>query len=194
MDPSDYNYWHPSMKASLTILILLVVAPCVPGQAKKDTAPKDYVHVEISNGGATSELLPMAIGMSPNLSSAEVGIKYFGAESESDVSFILILGGTNERYSTNATFGVKLYSDDLPLSKNKYRMIDSVSKEAGKETLRFYITLEELAWLAAASSVKIEIYNVDTERKYDTLYFTPTKFTQFKRFARSVLLIRSFSK
>lgn len=136
----------------------------------------------------------MPIGMSPNLSSAEVGIKYFGVESESDVSFILILRGTNNRYSANATFGVKLYSDDLPLSKNKYRMIDSVNKEAGEETLHFYITAEELAWLAAASSVKIEIYNADTEQKYDTLYFTPTGFTQFKRFAKSVLLIRSYFK
>lgn len=182
------------MKANLTILILLFFAPCVFGQAKKATAPKDYVQMEITDDGATSELLPMPVGMSPNLSSAEVGIKYFGVESGSDISFILILGGTNNRYSADTTFGVKLYSDDIPLSKNKYRMIDSVDKDAGKETLHFYVTTEDLAWLAAASSVKIEIYNSDTERKYDTLTFTPTGFTQFKRFAKSVLLIRSHFK
>jgi hypothetical protein len=157
------------MKVSLTLLIIVILASCVFGQSKKATAPKDYVQMEISDDGATSELLPMPIGMSPNLSSAEVGIKYFGVESESDISFILILGGTNNRYSAHTTFGVKLYSDDVPLSKNKYRVIDHVDRDAGKETLRFHITPEELAWLAASSSVKIEIYNADAERKYDTL-------------------------
>lgn len=182
------------MKASLTISIVLVFASCAFGQAKKATAPKDYVQMEITDDGATSELLPMPIGISPNLSSAEVGIKYFGVESESDVSFILILGGTNNRYSANATFGVKLYSDGISLSRNKYRMIDSVDGDAGKEILHFHVTPKELAWLVASSSVKIEIYNADAERKYDTLSFTPTGFTQLKKFAKSVLLIRSYFK
>ncbi len=106
-------------------------------------------------------------------------------ETDRDISFILILGGTNNRYSANATFGVKLYSDDLPLSKNKYRMIDSVEMQSLFASVLIYVNTEDLAWLAAASSVKIEIYNLDTQRKYDTLYFTPTGFTQFKRFAKS---------
>jgi hypothetical protein len=134
----------------------------------------------------------MPVGMSPNLSSAEIGIKYFGAQSESDISFILILRGTKNRYSANGTFGVKLYSGDIPLSKNKLRLIESVDKDEGKDTLHFHITPEEVAWLAAASSVKIEIYNSDTEQKYDTLSFTQTGLAEFKRFAKGVLLIRSF--
>lgn len=178
------------MKTIIASLIALLFATCAFGQTKK-TPSKDYVQMAITDNGATSELLPMPIGMSPNLSSAEVGIKYFGVDSESDVSVILILSGTKNRYSSNATFGVKIYSDDIPLSKNKYRMISSVDKDAGEETLHFYITTEEVAWLAMANSVKIEIYDSDTGQKYDSLYFTPTGLAQFKRFAKSVLLIRS---
>ena len=159
--------------------------------SEKNAAPKDYIQVAITDDGATSELLPMPIGMSPNLSGAEIGIKYFGVQSESDISVVLILKGTKNRYSTNETFGVKLYSDGIPLSKNKYRMIQSVRNDAGGETLQFFIPSEELAWLAAANSAKIEIYNSDAERKFDTLSFTPTGFAEFKRFAKSVLLIRS---
>ncbi len=85
-----------------------------------------------------------------------------------------------------------MYSDDLPLSKNKYRIISSVDKVGGGETLHFYLTTEDLAWLATANSVKIEIYNTDTEKKYDTFSFTQAGFVQFKKFAKSVLLIRSF--
>jgi hypothetical protein len=116
------------MKANITILIVLVFAAGAFGQAKKNTSPKDYVNVEISDDGATAELLPMPVGMSPNLSSAEIGIKYFGAQSESDVSFILILRGTKNRYSASGTFGVKSYSGDIPLSKNKLRLIESIDK------------------------------------------------------------------
>ena len=70
-------------------------------------------------------------------------------------------------------------------------MIQSVRKDMGGEILQFFIKSEELAWLATAGSAKIEIYNSDTEQKYDTLSFTPTGFAEFKRFAKSVLLIRS---
>ncbi len=170
------------MKTNATILIVLVFTACAFGQAKKNTAPKGFVQIATTDDGATSELLPMPIGMSANLSGAEIGIKYFGAQSESDISFVLILKGTKNRYSANGTFGVKLYSDDIPLSKNKYRIIDSVDKGVGEGTLHFHITTEELAWLAAASSVRIEIFNSDTERKYDTLSFTQTGFAEFKRF------------
>lgn len=180
------------MKTSITILIVLVFTVCAFGQAKKTTVPKDYVELIINDDGATSELLSMPLVMSPSLSGAEIGIKYFGAQSDSDISFILTLKGTKNRYSAKETFGVKVYSDDLPLSKNKYRIIQSVDKNVGGETLHFYLTTEELAWLSAANSVKIEIYNSDTEKKYDTFSFTQGGFAEFKRFAKSVLLIRSF--
>jgi len=181
------------MKTTTSLLLILILSLSCFGQAKK-TSTKDYVELLINDDGATSELLPMPIVMSQNLTSAEIGIKYFGVESESDLSFILILKGTKYRYSANETFGVKLYSDDLPLSKNKYRIIDSVKKNGGGETLHFYVTTEEIAWLAMANSVKIEIYNSDTDRKYDTFSFTRTGIDQFKRFAKSVLLIRSYFK
>lgn len=173
------------------ILIILVFAFSAFGQAKKNPSAKDYVRVAITDGGATSELLPMPIGMSPNISSAEIGIKYFGVQSESDISCILILKGAKRRYSVNETFGIKLYVDDIPLSQNKLRMVNSVDKKADEEVLHFYITTENLAWLGTAGSVKIEIYNTDTERKYDTFLFTQSGLAEFKRFAKSVLLIQS---
>ncbi len=180
------------MRTSIAMVIVLAFTTYAFGQAKKNTSAKDYVKVEISDDGATAELLPMPVGMSPNLSYAEIGIKYFGGQSESDISFILILRGTKNRYSVNETFGVKLYSDDIPLSKNKLRLIESVDKEAGKETLHFHITAEELAWLAAASSVRIEIHDSDTEQKHDVLFLTQSGVAQFKKFGKGVLLIRSF--
>jgi hypothetical protein len=180
------------MKFYITILSVLALSTIAFGQTR-NKIPKNYVELVVNDGETTSELLPMPIGMSPNLSGAEVGIKYHGVQSESDISFILFLSGTKNRYSAQATFGVKLYSDDIPLSKNRYRMIDSVDKDMGKENLHFYIKAEELAWLAMANSIKIEIYNADTEQKYDMLAITPTGMTQFKKFAKSVLLIRSIS-
>ncbi len=174
------------------IFIILVLTACAVGQSNKSTGRKNYVRVETSENGATSELLPMPIAMTPNLSGAEIGIKYFGVQSESDLSFILWLQGTRNRYSTGGTFGVKMYSDDLPLSKNRLRVIDRIDKDGGKEVLHFHVTLEELAWLATASSVKVEIYNSDTQQRYDTVFLTQTGLSEFKRFAKSVLLIRSF--
>ena len=181
------------MKITISILIILVFTVCAFGQAKKPPASK-YVQVSATDDGFTSELLPMPIGMSPNLSDAKIGIKYFGAqnESETDVSFVLILKGTKNRYSGNVNFGVKAFSDTTPLSRNKYRMVQSVQKDNGGETLKFALTTEEVAWLATGSSVKFEIYNHDTDKKYDTVSFTTTGFAEYKMFVKSVLLIRSF--
>lgn len=180
------------MKIYLSILFVLFFAFCAFGQVKKTPAPSKYVQLIINDEGATSELLPMPLVMSPNLSGAEIGIKYFGVESESDISFILILKGTKNRYAAKETFGVKLYSDDIPLRENKFRLIDSVDKNVGGETLHFYLTTEDLAWLATAdSSIKIEVYNSDTEKKYDSFSFTTAGFAEFKKFAKSVLLIKS---
>ena len=82
------------MKITISILIIVVFTFCAFGQVKKPAASK-YVEVSEEDGGFVSELLPMPIGMSPNLSDAKIGIKYFGAqnESETDVSFVLILKG-----------------------------------------------------------------------------------------------------
>lgn len=180
------------MKTSITILMVLAFTACAFGQAKKDDAPKEYVRVEIAGEEATSELLSMPVGVSPTLSGAEIGIKYFGVRAKSDLSFILRLSGAKDRYSAGGTFGVKLYSDEIPLSKNNYRKIEPIGKDAVREAWRFHLTTEELAWLAAANAIKIELYNSDTGQKYDTLSLTPAGVAEFKKFAKSVLLIRSY--
>lgn len=178
------------MKTNFTILIVLILAACAFGQAKK-TDTKDYIQVIINDNETTSELLPIPLINSPSVTGAEIGIKYFGPQSDSDISFLLILKGTKNRYSSKETFGVTVYSDDVPLSKNKYRIINSVDKDVGGETLHFYLTIEELAWLSAADSVRIEVYDAEKEKKLDTFSFTRVGFVQFKKFAKSVLLIRS---
>ena len=180
------------MKTSNAILLILMCAACAFGQAKNGGVPKEYVRVDVAGEESTSELLPMPVGVSPNLSAADIGVKYFGVRAKSDLSVILILSGTKNRYSSGETFGVMLYSDEIPLSKSKYRKIDAVTKGEGRETLRFHITTEELAWLAAANAVKIEIYAADTQQKQDTLSLTQTGVGEFKKFSKSVLLIRSF--
>ncbi len=183
-----------TMKLPSAILLILVLGVVTFGQAKKGTSSKDYINVAITDDGATSELLPMPMAMSPNLSKAEIGIKFFGVQSESDVSVLLILKGTKKRYTSESTFAVKVFCDDIALSENKLRMIGSVDKLADGETLHFYLKTEEIAWLASAASAKIEIYDLDAGMKLDTISFTPTGFTEFKRFAKSILLIKSHSK
>lgn len=175
------------------LLLILVLSFAAFGQVKPIPAPSKYIELRINDEGATSELLPMPIVLSPNLSGAEIGIKYFGVESESDISFVLILKGTKSRYAAKETFGVKLYSDDLPLRENKYRIIDLIDKAGGGDaSLHFYLTTEDVAWLATAeTSIKIEVYNSDTDKKYDTFSFTKAGFAEFKKFAKSVLLIKS---
>lgn len=180
-----------TMKLSSVILLILILGSVAFGQVKKNASSKDYINVSIENDGATSELLPMPMATSPNLSKAEIGIKYFGVQSESDISVLLILKGTKKRYVSESTFAVKLFCDDIALSENKLRMIGSVDKLADGETLHFYLTTEEVAWLASAASSKIEIYDSGAETKLDTISFTPTGFTEFKRYAKSILLIKS---
>jgi hypothetical protein len=60
-----------NMKTNIAILIVLVFTAFAFGQANK-TGRKDYVQVNITDDEATSELLPMPIVMSPNLSGAEL--------------------------------------------------------------------------------------------------------------------------
>jgi hypothetical protein len=177
----------------LSIIFILVLSFAAFGQSKPNPTASKYIELRITDDGATSELLPMPIVMSPNLSGAEIGIKYFGVKSESDVSFVLILKGTKNRYAEKETFGVKLFSDDVALNSNKYRVINFIDKAGGGDaSLHFYLTLEDLAWLASAeTSIKIEVYNSETEKKYDTFSLTKAGFGEFKRFAKSVLLIKS---
>jgi hypothetical protein len=179
-------------RAYVILIFVLALTATAIGQSNRASGTKDYVRVEFSEGGATSELLPMHVAATSSLFGAEIGMKYFSVESDSDLSFILWLQGTRGRYSAGGTFGVKLYSDDLALSKNRLRIIDRIHKDGGKDALHFHMTTEELAWLATAKSIRIEIYNSDTQQRFDTISLTQTNMSQFKKFAKSVLMIRSF--
>ncbi len=148
----------------------------------------------MNDGKPTSELLSMPMGVNPQLSAAEIGVFYFGVHDDSDLSFLLYLKGSNNRYSSGATFGVRMYAGDTALSVNKYRQINTVKQRDGKEILQFSVLTEELAWLVAAQTAKIEIYDVETEKKFDTITFTPSGFLEFKRYAQTVLLIKSHFK
>lgn len=181
------------MKIYLSIIIILVCAFVIFGQSKPNTLASSNILVEVTDDGATSELLPIAVGMTPNLTEAKIGIKYFGTESESDISFILIFKGTKSRYRTNKAFGVQLLIDDVPLSSSKYRIVDSVEETTGGETIHFYITTEDLAWLATAAKIKIALFQTDTNTKMDMILFTPANVIELKKFAKSVYLIRSKS-
>jgi hypothetical protein len=172
-----------------SIALLLCFALFSPAYAAGED--KDYVLLETTEAGATSELLDMPIGASPSLSHAEISMKYFGAESDSDISVVLTLHGARDRYSGDPTLGARFYVDGTSLSKSKYRMIGRVKKQGDEDIINTHLTLEELAWLATGSPVKMEIYNGDTDQRYDTFIFTPTGLAQFKRFAKSVLIIKS---
>ena len=177
------------MRKSIALLLTLAAALLYPAYATGND--KDYVLVELTDGGATSELLDMPIGASPSLSQAEISMKYFGPQDDSDISVVLTLQGAKNRYSTDETLGARFYAGDTPLSKSKYRMIDRVTKQGANDIINTHLTLEELAWLATASPVKLELYNGETDQRYDTFVFTPTGLAQFKRFAKSVLVIKS---
>ena len=175
------------MRKSIALLLCFALFP----HAYAAGDDKDYVLLEVTDSGATSELLDMPIGASPNLSHAEISMKYFGTESDSDVSVVLTVLGARDRYSGDQTLGARFYVDGTPLSKSKYRMIGRVKKQDDEDVINTHLTLEELAWLATGSPVKIEIYNGDTDQRYDTFVFTPSGLAQFKRFAKSVLVIKS---
>ncbi|MBK8465432.1 MAG: hypothetical protein IPL32_06335 [Chloracidobacterium sp.] len=179
------------MKALMSPLVLVLFAFVVSGNAQKKPLKNDYVKVAVQDGSATSELLTMPMAMSPNLSDAEIGIMYFGPQRDSDISVLLILKGTKNRYSKGASFGARFFADDIPLKTNKLRIVSKVDKNKNDETLHLYLTTEELAWLATGDSAKIELYDSELETKYDTVTFTKNGFNEFKRFAKSVLLIKS---
>jgi len=101
------------------------------------------------------------------------------------------LQGAKNRYGTGETFGVVLYVDDVPMSRANARLITSVDRDAGEDVLHFQITSEEVAWLATANSLTIKTFNVETNIRYDSFVFTPLALTEFKKFAKSVHLIRS---
>lgn len=126
-------------KASLLLFLALITSTVAYAEGV------NYVQVAVTDDGATSELLDMPIGASPNLSNAKISMKYFGPQSESDISVVLTLQGAKSRYTTGETFGARFYAGDIPLSKNKYRMIDRTSKLDDKDIINLHLTLEDIA-------------------------------------------------
>jgi len=176
------------MKAWLLLLAaMLLVSPFASGQTKKD-----YIQIVTKDNGTTVELLPTTIGMSPSLSSAEVSVMYFGPQSDSDISFLLILGGAKGRYSTDVTYGAKFYSDGISIRGNRYRTVNQVTRDGARDVLHLYLTTEDLAWLVVGDSVKVDVYEVDTGKKLDTFSFTSGGVTRLKEFAKAVLLTKSY--
>lgn len=106
------------MKAIMSMLFPILFAFVISAHAQKAPPKNDYVKLAVQDESATSELLPMPMAISPNLSDAEIGIKYFGPQSDSDISVLLILKGTKNRYSKGASFGAKFFADDIPLKSN----------------------------------------------------------------------------
>ena len=180
------------MKTTVTFLFILVLTISAFGQSKPVNKPSKNVKLVVNDEGATSELLPIEVGMSPTLTGAKIGIKYFGLTNESDISIILMLKGTKSFYSSGASLGVKMFVDDIPLRKNKYRIVDSVNKDGTDEVLHFYITTEDLAWLATGDKLSIAVFNTETDKKHDEVFLRSSTMKEFKDFAQSVYLIRSF--
>ena len=88
------------MKIYIYALLAILIFSFYAFAQLKTPASKNHVQATMTDEGVTSELFPMPLGMSPNLSDAKFGIKYFGTQSESDISFNLFLKGTRSRYST----------------------------------------------------------------------------------------------
>ena len=98
--------------------------------------------------------------------------------------------GAKSRYSDDVSFGARYYAGNTPVSR-KYRVVERVTRDGDKTYLVFRMTETELAWLATESGLKIDIYDVDAETKYDSFALTAGGMSSFKSFAKSVLLIRS---
>jgi hypothetical protein len=172
-------------------LLILILALGAGGQGNK--ARTSNVEVVVADDRITSELTPIVIGGSPNLSSAKFGAKYFGQRADSDISVLLFLRGTKYRYSVDETFAVILYIDGVRMSQDKARLVSAVDKHVGEEVLHFQITTEEVAWLATANNLTFETISVESGKRIDSFVFTRGALTDFKKFAKSVQLIRGMS-
>lgn len=150
-----------------------------------------YVNVTVGDENATSELLRMPLGSEGTSADFDIGIMYFGPSSDSDLSTILYMNGSRARYSSESAYGVKLITDDIALRSNHLRGVLRVVKEKGYDRLHFHLKREELAWLATGERIRIEVYDTQNAKLFDSISFTRSNVAEFKRFAKSVLLITS---
>lgn len=171
------------------LLFILIFGISAFAQVKKQTRSPN-VTIEMTDDGSTSELLPITLSAVPASTNAKIGFKYFGANADSDISTILILKGNKTSYESGS-FGAKVIIDGIPLKSDAFRSIKFIKKVAGEETVRLYLRAEEIAWMATGDDISIELYNLETNKKLETLIFIPARLKEFKDFARSILMIKS---
>ena len=189
-------------KKAQNILVMVATSTVVglpalnaqPQTAKPSTAgtPKTQVTVRLTDKGPTSELPFMPIGHPTTVSSAQFSAMYFGPQSESDISFLVLAKSPRSRYSGNRTFGVRVLINETPLKTN-LRMVNKVVRDSDGESLQFSVTTEDVAWMATADKLSFVVYDADTGEKLDTYYFTVGGLQELKKFAGSVRLIRSYA-
>lgn len=169
-------------------LLLLILTLCLPLAGQKTN-----VEIAVQDDNATSELPFIQMAMRPGMKNVQFSAMYFGPKSESDVSFLLLLVGSKTPYDNKTTYAVRVLIDDVPLKADKARMVRSVKKETGGFLVSFHVTTEEVAWMATGSRLTFSLINTDdaVEKETDVAMFTPAGLTEFKKFAQSILLIRS---
>lgn len=176
------------MRLAFTALLALAL---VSSAASGQEGQKGNVLVEVGDDGATSELLDTPIGAPAGLKSALISLKYFGPNSESDISVVITVAAARPRYADMSALGAKIYAGDVALNSNKLRIVDRINREGDKDFVMLHITNEELAWLAGESKAQIELYTIEGERKIASFIVLGPAMTEFNQFAKSVLLIKS---
>jgi hypothetical protein len=178
------------MRTALACLLMIAaLAPSAYAQGTK----KSNIEVVLNDEETTSQLLDIPIAASTGLTSAHIGLKYFGPQSDSDISVVLTVVGARPRYAEGQAIGAKWFAGDMPLSQSKLRVVDRITRDGVKDILVLHITPEELAWLAGETRVKIELFNVDTNEKLAGFMVVGQAMNEFNQFAKSVLLIKSHS-
>ena len=181
------------MKKSIVLLFCLVVDLFSPTYAADNNEP--YIIIGNTDTGMTSELVDTPISFSnPSLSRADIGMKYFGQQSSSDISVVLTLHGAKDHYLEDQTVGARFFVDDIPLSENKYRLISSVKTEGNKNIINTHLRLDELIFLTTGNKVKIKIYSIvndETAQMHDLFLLTPTNFEKFKNFVKTIIIIKN---
>ncbi|MDQ3220523.1 MAG: hypothetical protein M3Q26_07225 [Acidobacteriota bacterium] len=181
------------VKAATSILVGLAALNAQSQTANPSTAgtPKTQVTVRLTDKGATAELPFMPIGHSTTVSSARFSAMYFGPQSDSDISFLILAKSPRPRYSGNRSFGVRFLINETPLKTN-LRKVNKVVRDSDGESLQFSVTTEDVAWMATADKLSFVVYDADTEDKLDTYDFTVGGLQELKTFAGSVRLVRNY--
>lgn len=182
------------MKLYLLLILVLTFTFTSFGQTKAQTdAPyktKNIV-INMNDGETSSEMLPIMIGFGKGLTSAKFGAKYFGPQSESGISIILLLAGTGKTYQPQTDYGLEFIIDDINLNKGKFRLVNKLDNDEGYRVLQFIISTEEFAWMISGDKLQLNVYNLEEKKMLHYVTITPSMMRELKAFGKSVILIRS---